>query len=75
MADFTQETRTVSVTLTEFKLPNPTNYAELTKALRAAIGVVKRLNDDYPLWDDDITVSADEEGVYLVVDHSRFAKA
>ena len=60
MADFTS--RTTTKTWREFVLPNPTNWAEVSKAMTATRQAIVAAGRDAE-WDDIVEVSATDEEI------------
>ncbi len=61
--------RTVTTTVKEYPLPNPTNWAQV----RQVLSVIEReLPEDKRRWDDTVTVRAtDDEIVFSYVQHDE----
>ena len=62
MADYLRRKRTV--TTVEFVLPNPTNIAELGKAMDAALKAL-HASGIAPIYDDSILVRADDDEIVM----------
>lgn len=65
MADYTRRERTAR--WVEYVLPNPTNAAELAKAVSAATADLS----DRTISDDTITISADDEQIIVSYEVTR----
>lgn len=57
--------RTITKTIFEVSLPNPTNGEQLDQALHVAATARKKYYGDDPVYDNTFTVTADESAIRI----------